>query len=404
MRDVLGVYDDGPQDGSISRPRPRLQSKAHQNQHLKHKSIADQIDPEFLSSIEDIPPTIPTAASIPPSPAVYDSHSHHRSLSASYRPVHSTKEQDNTNQQDDTNQQQDTKLQDDTKPQDVPTQSSRVPSPDIATILSVMPRPALSLSRSRSGPHADPNVRSKSRSKSSIPPAQRTASVSTTGPHPHLHPFSPNRNRRQSEGAPVTTRHILGHARSSSSELAYLHKHTDSNVSISPSPLSTVATNGSRKISFSQSLSAATSGCNDQEVEDAYDEALEKVLEGRGSDDEDEEVLSMSVVWDSAVRGNPRERPSRRNTMQEEEILREEGGDTGDSDSSLDLHTPLPCVLFIPALPQFSLTNTPFSHLMLRHGLLSPNSKLLPQAACSRAATPLDGRPGSKMSLVSNGK
>ena len=40
---------------------------------------------------------------------------------------------------------------------------------------------------------------------------------------------------------------------------------------------------------------------------------------------------------------------------------------------------------------------------MLRHGLLSPHSKLLPQVD-SRAATPLDGRPGSIMSVVSNGE
>lgn len=39
---------------------------------------------------------------------------------------------------------------------------------------------------------------------------------------------------------------------------------------------------------------------------------------------------------------------------------------------------------------------------MVRHGLLSPNSKLLP-GATSRATTPMDERPGSIMSLVSNG-
>ncbi|PPQ76682.1 hypothetical protein CVT26_004481 [Gymnopilus dilepis] len=42
------------------------------------------------------------------------------------------------------------------------------------------------------------------------------------------------------------------------------------------------------------------------------------------------------------------------------------------------------------------------SHLMVRDGLLSPNSKLLPGAA-SRAATPMDGRPGSMLSVVSQG-
>ncbi|KAH6910859.1 60s acidic ribosomal protein [Coprinopsis sp. MPI-PUGE-AT-0042] len=54
--------------------------------------------------------------------------------------------------------------------------------------------------------------------------------------------------------------------------------------------------------------------------------------------------------------------------------------DGGDSDSDLDLHTPLP-------------------HLMVRDGLLSSNSKLF---ADSRANTPLigGGRPGSSMSTV----
>jgi len=39
---------------------------------------------------------------------------------------------------------------------------------------------------------------------------------------------------------------------------------------------------------------------------------------------------------------------------------------------------------------------------MVRHGLPSPNSKLLPGAA-SCAATLLDGRPGSIMSVISIG-
>lgn len=41
---------------------------------------------------------------------------------------------------------------------------------------------------------------------------------------------------------------------------------------------------------------------------------------------------------------------------------------------------------------------------MVRHGLLSPHSKLLPGGA-SRATTPMaaDGRPGSIMSVASNG-
>ena len=41
-------------------------------------------------------------------------------------------------------------------------------------------------------------------------------------------------------------------------------------------------------------------------------------------------------------------------------------------------------------------------HLMVKHGLLSPNSKLLPRESESRMD--VDGRPGSIMSVVSNGK
>ncbi|KAF8875436.1 hypothetical protein BD779DRAFT_212315 [Infundibulicybe gibba] len=64
-------------------------------------------------------------------------------------------------------------------------------------------------------------------------------------------------------------------------------------------------------------------------------------------------------------------------------LERELEGNGSDSDSSLDLHTPLP-------------------HLMLRHGLLSPHSKLLPHSA--RAETPLDTRPGSIISIASTTK
>lgn len=46
------------------------------------------------------------------------------------------------------------------------------------------------------------------------------------------------------------------------------------------------------------------------------------------------------------------------------------------------------------------------SHLMLRHGLLSSNSKLLPQnqGKISISTSTVDGRPGSTMSLVSQGE
>ncbi|KAG6336399.1 hypothetical protein ID866_2693 [Astraeus odoratus] len=50
-----------------------------------------------------------------------------------------------------------------------------------------------------------------------------------------------------------------------------------------------------------------------------------------------------------------------RESHDETECVVVDGNDTHDSDSSIDLHTPLP-------------------HLMLRHGMLSPNSKLLPRA------------------------
>ncbi|CCL98737.1 uncharacterized protein FIBRA_00742 [Fibroporia radiculosa] len=63
---------------------------------------------------------------------------------------------------------------------------------------------------------------------------------------------------------------------------------------------------------------------------------------------------------------------------EEDRLERELEGDGSDTDSSLDIHTPLP-------------------NLMLRDGLLSPHSKLLPQ---SQQASP-NGRPGSLMSIAS---
>ncbi|KAH9921803.1 uncharacterized protein B0H18DRAFT_1121259 [Fomitopsis serialis] len=64
---------------------------------------------------------------------------------------------------------------------------------------------------------------------------------------------------------------------------------------------------------------------------------------------------------------------------EEEKLDRALDGEGSDSDSDIDIHTPLP-------------------NLMLRHGLLSPNSKLLPQSQ----SQPVDDRPGSHMSVVSN--
>ena len=221
-------------------------------------------------------------------------------------------------------------------------QSPRVPSPDIATILSVMPRPALSLSRSRSGADPDPKARSTSRSKSRVPPGQRrVVSVSTNTKYSECHP-PPSLNRRQSESVLTTTEstNIIAHGKSPSSELAYLHKRTDSNVTKPPSIT---------KKSLSRSTSSATtrssvSAFYDQEIEDSgyYDEVLERVLEGEGSEDEG---VGVGTVWDGAVKDNRRGRRSRGNAMQEEGNGGEERG--GDSDSSLDLHTPLPYVICV---------------------------------------------------------
>lgn len=59
-------------------------------------------------------------------------------------------------------------------------------------------------------------------------------------------------------------------------------------------------------------------------------------------------------------------------------VAREDEGN--DSDSSLDLHTPLPWVSDSKHILGFPAKNGFFSsQLMLRHGMLSPNSKLLPQ-------------------------
>ncbi len=75
-------------------------------------------------------------------------------------------------------------------------------------------------------------------------------------------------------------------------------------------------------------------------------------------------------------------------------VGQEKTNDGEDSDSSIDLHTPLPWVL-VPclSLPVINYVNR---HLMVRDGLLSRNSRLLPVASCP--TTPLDGHPGSMMS------
>ncbi|KAH9912263.1 hypothetical protein B0H21DRAFT_773951 [Amylocystis lapponica] len=69
---------------------------------------------------------------------------------------------------------------------------------------------------------------------------------------------------------------------------------------------------------------------------------------------------------------------------EEERLDRELEGEGSDSDSSLDIHTPLP-------------------NLMLRDGLLSPNSKLLPPGSRTISPQPslMSDRPGSFMSVAS---
>ena len=219
-------------------------------------------------------------------------------------------------------------------------QSPRAQSPDIATILSVMPRPALSLSRSRSSADADAKARSTSlRSKSKVPPGQRrVVSTNANTKYPEYHP--PNLNRPQSEGALTTIK--TAHAKTQSSELAYLHKRTDSNIT---RPFSTASSR--KSLSRPASSTGTRSSCYDQEVDDSgyYDEVLERVLESEGSLDE-----GLAVGMDNAAKDNRRGRRSRGNVIQEEGNGEEERG--GDSDSSLDLHTPLPYVYicFLPPL------------------------------------------------------
>ena len=73
----------------------------------------------------------------------------------------------------------------------------------------------------------------------------------------------------------------------------------------------------------------------------------------------------------------------------------------GESDSSIDLHTPLPCVtFFFSGSSCHSALTLPYSNLMLRDGMLSPHSKLLPHnvRADSVIGTTEGNRPGSTVS------
>ncbi|KAJ3732070.1 hypothetical protein DFJ43DRAFT_1075407 [Lentinula guzmanii] len=108
---------------------------------------------------------------------------------------------------------------------------------------------------------------------------------------------------------------------------------------------------------------------------------LEQELEGVGSGSEGETASRRYSYGDGFGFG-----ASKEGEENDDNAL-----DSDASDSSLDLHTPLP-------------------NLMLRHGLLSPNSKLLPASASvdSLASLATDNgvvggaRPGSMMSMLSN--
>ncbi len=71
------------------------------------------------------------------------------------------------------------------------------------------------------------------------------------------------------------------------------------------------------------------------------------------------------------------------------ELERQLEGEGSDSDSSLDLHTPLPYV-FCRLSDLHDLSTHP-SHLMVKHGLLSPKSKLLPKSTSMDSLTSDEG-------------
>ncbi|KDR74606.1 hypothetical protein GALMADRAFT_227102 [Galerina marginata CBS 339.88] len=243
----------------------------------------------------------------------------------------------------------------------------RAPSPDIATILSTTPRPALTKSTS-SRPKSKSRTRTRSRVNSAssssggaAPPAAGVGATIGVGVGVGVGIGNPTRpkagKRRVSDGLPPRSR--FSSASASASACA-----EDANgrrrVSEGTSASSWHGHGVERQPTWEHTRARARVRSFEEEGEE-YDAELERVLEGEGSEDEDVQY---------ALRG-------RRGNARDQE---EEG--EGDSDSSLDLHTPLP-------------------HLMVRDGLLSPNSKLLPGGA-SRSATPLDGRPGSTLSVASH--
>ncbi|KAI0668170.1 hypothetical protein C8Q78DRAFT_1081563 [Trametes maxima] len=195
--------------------------------------------------------------------------------------------------------------------------ASRAGSPDIKEILATTPRP-----RRRSSHGSGLRSRSTSRSVRSL---KRRVSEGV-GAHAHAHASEPSSRRTSTR----SSRTSLARGADSLSELAYEQS------AMAPVP------------------AHAHEG-------DVWDE--------------DSFVSDYGVPVDST--GTPYEMFDR---DEEARLERELDGDGSDSDSSLDLHTPLP-------------------HLMVRDGLLSANSKLV---QASRNNTPLpNDRPGSVFSVAS---
>ncbi|KAK7449338.1 hypothetical protein VKT23_013479 [Stygiomarasmius scandens] len=169
-----------------------------------------------------------------------------------------------------------------------------------------------------------------------------------------------------------------------------------------------------RKTSTRKLDNAYSRTWEEEEAEERRISRLEKELDGEGSDsdsgreskrkrgtgkgfgyDRVENIRdSVEDIFGEYLEEN--ESPERMRRSWEEFQVEDEA--EGDSDSSLDLHTPLP-------------------HLMLRQGLLSPHSKLLPRSTLSASASMEsfaslatcnggsgeggDGRPGSVASMAS---
>ncbi|KAF9463184.1 hypothetical protein BDZ94DRAFT_1321935 [Collybia nuda] len=228
-----------------------------------------------------------------------------------------------------------------------PSSPGRASSPDIMTILSTTPRPSRHRTGSSSRPSTSISARDRSSSRlasdrprvDSLPdPRSRVSSLSKS---------TPSVQRRASEG-------IISSVSASTID-AQLRKPRRSDPAVEP------------PYSHSRQYLPDDGGDDDDDARSwiEHDEFGKPIDRDRTFN-----LGNGSGGVDAKRRALERERRAR-----DLEVQLEGGG--SDSDSSLDLHTPLP-------------------HLMLRHGLLSPHSKLLPQ---SQEAGP---RPDSVISLASN--